>query len=120
MVRLDVEIQSDSRMQVSVDLRLTDDLGRAVGYGSLGNLNEKELVELGKGTSWLTFGFPIRQLAEGKYYMSIDLSKPDVEYYDRADHCLSFEIVRTPPEGTRRVLSQSWGYGSYEIPLERF
>jgi len=119
-VRLDVEIESNYERHVSLDLRLIDDVGRPVGYGSLGAFNEKELVKLDKGTTSITLAFPIRQFADGTYYISIDLTQPDVEYYDRVDNCLSFEIVRTPVEGTRRVLSQSWGYGSYEISLERF
>jgi len=49
----------------------------------------------------------------------MDLGKPDVEYYDSVDNCLSFEIIRSPAAGARRVLQQAWGYGAYEISLEK-
>jgi lipopolysaccharide transport system ATP-binding protein len=118
-IQLDIEIESDEERRVSVDLRLIDDVGRPIGYGSLGAFNEKELVKLIRGTTSMTLAFPIDQLADGVYYISIDLTKPDIEYYDRAENCFSFEILRVPVGGAHRVLSQSWGYGAYEISLQR-
>ena len=66
----------------------------------------------------MSISVPIYQLAVGTYYISMDLTIPDVEYYDRAENCLSFEITRPPREGERRVLSQTWGYGSLQLPLK--
>lgn len=118
-VRLDIEIQSNSAMQVSLDLRLTDGIGSPVGYGSLGNLNDNDLVKLDKGSTEIMMTFPIRDLASGTYYISLDIGNPDVELYDKVDNCLSFENVRAPTGGARRIVSQSWGFGAYEIPLNR-
>jgi lipopolysaccharide transport system ATP-binding protein len=117
-IHIDLEIESDEERRVSLDLRLIDDIGRPVGYGSLGAFNENELLKIGKGVTSIMLDFPTGQLADGTYYICIDLTQPDVEYYDRVDNYLSFEISRTPVEGARRTLSQSWGYGCYEIPLK--
>ena len=117
-VTLYVEIQSDAARHVGLDLRLTDGVGRPVGYGSLGAFNEGELVLLQIGKTLLTLSFPACHLAEGTYYISMDLTTPDVEYFDKADNCLSFELVRAPDKGARRVLSQAWGYGSVELALK--
>jgi len=61
--------------------------------------------------------FPIGNLAVGVYFISIDLTEPDHEYFDRIENCLSFEVARPPAEDTRRVLLQSWGYGAFQLPL---
>ena len=118
-IQIETEIRSGSAIQVSLDIRLTDDVGRPVGYGSLGSFNEEEMVLLSKETTFVTFAFSAKDLAEGIYYLSMDLSQPDVEYFDRVDSCLSFEIVRSPTSGAKRVLHQNWGYGSYELSLKR-
>lgn len=118
-VQLDIEIQSDSGIQVSIDLRLTDEAGRPIGYGSLGNLSDNDLIQLDKGLTSIKMVFPVGELAGGTYYISLDIGKPDIEFYDKVDNCLSFENVRVPSRGARRILLQSWGFGAYEIQLRR-
>lgn len=45
--------------------------------------------------------------------------KNTIEYLDRAENCLFFEVVRPPLEMGGCVRSQEWGFGSIEFPLER-
>jgi lipopolysaccharide transport system ATP-binding protein len=117
-VQIDLEIFTTERKGVSLDLRLADSTGVAVGFGSLGTLKPSQLLELKPGLNPVSFTFPIHQLAVGSYFVSLDLTLPDAEFYDRVENCLSFEVVRAPSNDAIRVLSQSWGYGSFEIPLE--
>ncbi|MBW4630326.1 MAG: hypothetical protein KME30_00010 [Iphinoe sp. HA4291-MV1] len=105
-------------MSVGLDLRLTDGIGNPVGFGSLGTLNAKHLIKLKLGINTISFRMPINQLAIGKYFISLDLAKPDVEYYDKIENCLAFEVTRPPEEGGIVVLSQTWGFGCFEINLE--
>jgi lipopolysaccharide transport system ATP-binding protein len=118
-VQLDLEIFTAEKRRTSIDLRLTDGMTVSVGFGSLGGLNSSQMLELKPGLNKFSFSLPINQLAVGTYLISLDLTLPDIEFYDRVENCLFFEIVRPPSDGARRVLSQSWGYGSFELPLNR-
>lgn len=118
-VKIETEIFTEKQKQVSLDLQLTDSLGAPVGFGSLGALNANEQILLESGSNKISFALPVNQLALGSYLISIDLTQPEVEFYDRAEHCLSFEVTRRPHNGATRVLPQSWNYGSFEISLIR-
>lgn len=113
-----LEISSAVEKNISIDLRLSDGAGGAVGFGSLGALCEDQLCELKKGIQKIAFSFPTENLAVGLYFVSIDLTEPDHEYYDRIENCLVFEVTRPPSPRSRRVLAQSWGYGSIQFPLK--
>ncbi len=116
-IQIDVEIFSGEKNQVSLDIRLTDGVGNSVGFGSLGTLNSSQLIKLKPGLNPISFIIPIAQLAIGKYLISLDLTKPDIEFYDRVENCLAFEVMRPPSKDCIRALSQSWGYGCFEINL---
>jgi lipopolysaccharide transport system ATP-binding protein len=110
-------IVSHEARNVSIDLRLRDRFGNPVGFGSLGALDSTRLIRLSPGSTYVSFSMATSSLATGVYLVSLDVSLPDVEFYDRLDDCFSFEVIRPPSEGARRVVSQKWGYGSVEIPL---
>ncbi|MBD2099631.1 ABC transporter ATP-binding protein [Leptolyngbya sp. FACHB-261] len=116
-VRIDVEVFTNEPKQVSLDLRLSDGMGSPVGYGSFGALDPTKLVELKSGLNRISFTLSTEQLAVGTYSISLDLTLPDVRYYDRVEDCLQFEVVRTPSRTAKRVLPQSWRYGSLELTL---
>jgi lipopolysaccharide transport system ATP-binding protein len=117
-VQLDLEIFTSEKRCVSLDLRLADGTATPVGFGSLGTLKPSQLLELRPGLNSVSLIFSINQLAVGSYFISLDLTLPDAEFYDRVENCLSFDVVRPPSDGFVRVLSQSWGYGSFELPLK--
>ena len=71
------------------------------------------------GVNIISFSFSLATLAVGSYSLSIDLTNPRYEHYDRIEKCLKFEVNRPPCNGNITVLKQNWGYGSIEIPLER-
>ena len=119
LLRIDTEIFSDKVRSVSLDLRVSEISGAAVAFGSLGALDAAKLLQLNAGITTVSFTVPIDMLAIGGYYLSLDITQPDLEYFDRLENCLTFEVVR-PPQGTaRRVLSQNWRYGSIELPLSK-
>jgi homopolymeric O-antigen transport system ATP-binding protein len=119
VVNVECCISSKVSKAVSLDLRLADQSGYTVGFGSLGTFDPANMIQLDPGESLVCLQFPSGQLAVGSYFVSLDLTVPDVEHLDRAESCLRFEITRAPTGGQRRVLQQSWGYGSYELPVNR-
>jgi lipopolysaccharide transport system ATP-binding protein len=116
-VKIALKIFTEGQRRCTLDLRLYDASGTPFAFGSLGTLDNKQMLNLIEGTNELAFSLPIDQLATGNYTISLDLTLPDAEYYDRVDDCLSFEVTRPPKVGHIRVLSQAWGYGNLEIPL---
>jgi lipopolysaccharide transport system ATP-binding protein len=117
-IQIDTEISTSAQKITSLDFRLKDSLGNSVGFGSLGTLKPDRLISLEVGLNSISFIFDIDRLAVGSYFISLDLSMPDIEYYDRVDDCLQFDVVRPPENGHIRVLNQSWRYGCYEIDLK--
>ena len=118
-LRLKTTIRSLAPRRVSLDIRLSDAAGNHVGYGSLGQFDEDALVNLIEGETECSCSISVGQLAVGTYYIGLDIATPDIEYFDRLDNCLSFEIVRTPTGSARRVLMQSWGFGAIDIAVKR-
>ncbi|MFM5898415.1 MAG: polysaccharide ABC transporter ATP-binding protein [Dolichospermum sp.] len=118
-VQINVGIYSKKSCEVSIEMRLYDSMGIPVGFGNLGLYNPSQIIQLKEGLTSVSFSFPISQLAIGSYYIGLDLALPMLEYLDRIDNALYLEIVRSPINGASCVLTQSWGRGSIEIPLER-
>src|SRR5262249_26795586 len=116
-VQVDLAILTNVACALSIDLRLTDVLGNPVGYGSLGAYVEREKVSLRPGENRVHFEILTDRLATGQYVGGIDLNNPEVEYYDRVDNCIKFEVIRQLTERRARVLLQAWGHGSYELPM---
>ena len=119
LLNLQVTIKAESQKTCSLDVRLTDGLGSAVGYGSFGTLSSDESVKLEKGINEIRFSLDTSRLAEGSFALSFDLSHPHVEYFDRAEQCLEFSISQSARTNRTRALLQTWGYGSNELSLIR-
>lgn len=118
-IQIEVEIYSQEVNIVALEMRLTDAIGNPTAFGSLGALDPSDKIKLKPGVNSISFEFPINQLALGKYFISLDITRPEIEYYDQAENCLFFEVVRPPAPGRTRVLSQSSGFGCFEIDLSR-
>jgi lipopolysaccharide transport system ATP-binding protein len=117
-IQIDAQIYSDKEKSIALELILIDVVGVPIGFGSLGSLNPNQLIELKVGHNTISFNLPINQLALGKYFISLYLTKPDIEYYDRAENCLYFEVNRRPQKGHIKVLSQSTSHGCFEIDIK--
>ena len=100
-----LRIVSNEARNVSIDLRLKDRLGNPVGFGSLGALDSTRMIRLLPGSTFVSFSMATSSLACGIYLVSLDVSLPEVEFYDRLDSCFSFELVRPPSKGAGRVVS---------------
>ena len=110
-------IISDKRTKISIDVRISDQNFNPFGFGSLGSFSEENLVDVIEGENVVSFSFITTNFANGKYYLSIDLSYPKVQHYDRLIDCLYFEVQKTPLNKISQVFTQDWGYGCIEIPI---
>lgn len=118
-IQIDLEIFAETKQKLGLDVRLFDATGCSIGFGDLGTTRLSQLIDINPSSNLVSFTFPIHQLALGAYSIDLALALPWIEYLDRAENCLSFEVVRPALEEGGSVLSQEWGFGSVEFPLER-
>lgn len=117
IAQMEIEVLANEDTTASLDFRFSDNIGSPVGFGSLGTLKPDQLVDFHKGMNLVRVSFSTYFLAIGTYYVSVDITHPDAQYYDRVESFLSFDVVRPPIDGYIRVLNQAWGYGSIEVSL---
>lgn len=116
-ILIDLSIHSSEQRNTSLELILSDFCGIPIGFGNFGIYRSNEAIELEVGLNYVSFSFSIAQLAVGSYAISLDLALPWLEFYDRLENCLFFEVVRSVKDPDSCVMLQSWGYGSIEISL---
>lgn len=110
-------IYASQSIDISIDMQILDSVGDNVGFASVGTFDYGKMLSLQSGENEIMLSLDTSSLAEGNYICSIDLTKPNIEYYDRNEKCLSFEIVKKKDALTRRRLLQSWNYGSVQFNL---
>jgi lipopolysaccharide transport system ATP-binding protein len=115
-IQLHLTIAGGSERKVNLDQRLFDAGGTPVGFGSLAGLRDNSWITLSGDETRIVVSFPVDMLVDGRYFLSLDLTLPGVEYFDRVEHGLTFELAR-PPEFGRRRLSQNSGVGVVEFPM---
>ncbi len=114
-IELNLEIYSPTEINSSIDLLLSTPLGVPAGYGSVGSFDFSKMVCLKSGINKVTIHIETVSLAVGQYFISIDLTEPNIQYFDRCTSCLKFDVVS--PEQGHRPLEQAWNYGSIELPV---
>ncbi len=116
ILKLRTEITSDSTSNVSIDIRLLDMSGTAIGFAAVGSFNSSQSIELRKGQTVVVSEHDISMLAQGSYQVQIDIAQPTFGYFDRIEGFLGFDCVASPQPGCYRRMQQSWGFGSVEFP----
>jgi len=111
---------SDQERSVCLDVRLQDMTGVPVAFASLGTMDDKTRLFLKPGDNDVNMEICVEGLANGRYLVSIDLLEPYVQYFDRHDTVLKFDLERSPAFGRQRVLLQEWGKGCCELPSRTF
>lgn len=117
-VDLRLKVHATQETTASLDIRIKEASTAPVGFTGLGSLNDDEMIHFKVGINHLHVRLRSDALANGSYLASLDLTHPNVEYFDRVEDCLRFTIDRPPAFGAQRTLLQSWGYGSFQMAAE--
>ena len=115
-INVEVILQSLIDLKCSIDFRFKTKNGIPVGFGSCGAFNNTDLLNIKKGSNKYSFQFSVENWALGKYFISLDLTIPDLKYLERLDNIMMFELVRKS-ENDRRVLDLDWNYGPHQINI---
>lgn len=119
VARVNIEMASEIRTRLAIGLRIKDQIGSSVGFGSLGHFNSEDLIDVAPGTNHFEIGLPLDHLALGEYLLTIRVAVPHAALIEEIEDCLALTVDRPPRAGMTRSLPQSWGYGSVEFPLQR-
>ena len=114
---IEVIIHSKKEKRISIDCRVNNHLNICFAFASLGAIEEDKLVDVNSGLSNYKICLHISHLALGNYNLSIDLTDPYKEYYDRVESILPFEIIKSATISNHRYMSQDWNYGSYQMDI---
>jgi lipopolysaccharide transport system ATP-binding protein len=114
---LQLTISGRMRKRCSVEFKLFDALGVAIGFASIGLLNPAEAFELREDVEELRCRLELPRMARGIYRVSVQLAIPMVEIIDSTEEGLLFELHPMPLAGYTRVMESSWGYGAFEFPI---
>ncbi|HEV2136867.1 MAG TPA: polysaccharide ABC transporter ATP-binding protein [Terracidiphilus sp.] len=114
-LRLTVGLNVHERASVAIELVVRDTLGVPVGWASVGALNSDQKLNLLPGRIGVTSLHDVSVLGDGRYSLTIMISRPDIEYLDRWEDCLQFELSEEPVLGAERRLQLGWGFGGVEF-----
>lgn len=115
IIILNIEVCSLINQSISIDIRLKDMTGVPVGFGSLGAFEPKNMVSIKNGINKFKISLSTKNLAVGNYFISVDLTIPDITYFDRLEDVFMFDIMKFFSE--RRYLEQAWNYGAYKLDI---
>lgn len=102
---------------VAIDFRLKTWTMEYVGFGSLGTLRRENALSLKHGKNEFILKVSTHLLATGEYSLSIDVTNPNFEYYDRQDDCIFFEITSFESIYSS-YLDLKWNYGAHLLDVE--
>jgi hypothetical protein len=114
-IRLELTFYANENVRGSIDIRLKDRFGAAIGFATVGGFNPGQMVTISRDKSRFLVHIDASGLAKGVYTLSVDLAIPNVSYLDRVEDCLSIDIGPKPAGQNQRVLEQDWGFGSFLI-----
>jgi lipopolysaccharide transport system ATP-binding protein len=117
-IHLLIDVIAKTSRSASLDIRLKDQSLVPVGLAGMGSINCNDMLHFSQGTHRIEFVIETGCLANGVYVLSLDLTHPNVEYYDRVEDVLSIQIDQPPKSENHRVMLQSWGIGAYNLPLQ--
>ena len=109
-----IEIASAAQDRIIVNLRLRDYLGAPVGMASLGGFDPAQMLELQAGNNHFAITIACPTMANGSYFLDLDLERPYNHMVERIIDSLSFQVGRVPAAHAR-VLQTAWGVGSIEL-----
>jgi lipopolysaccharide transport system ATP-binding protein len=114
---IELNIHSVIASKISIDFRIHDRLNTCFAFASLGATEKSKLVEVHAGFNSYKIALDISNLALGNYSLSLDLTEPNKEYYDRTEFALFFEIIKNTKSLNQRYMNQNWNYGAYQMNL---
>jgi len=114
-IRLNVNVFSNYEQKCSIDFRIKTVNNVPVGFSTVGAFNSDEMLRMKTGENLFSFEIDINNWAKGKFLISIDLTIPNVIYFERLENILLFEVI--PLDVTPKI-DLNWNYGAILLPVK--
>jgi lipopolysaccharide transport system ATP-binding protein len=116
-IALSIRTNSPQSRSVSIDICLRDSYRNPIGFASTGVFSLSKNVPIPEGTASLAVTLTTPKLAIGQYSLDIFLTDPFIEFIERIEDAIRFEIEDGDPQ-TIQPFQQKWGYGSVHLDVK--
>ncbi len=110
-----IDLTINSSIAFAVEAQLLDRSGSQVAYAEIGATHEGKKIPCVEGEHSFEFTIPSSNLANGVYYLTIEITVPFERYLARTKEQLTVEINNGAP-GATRIFTQDWGIASVRLP----
>ena len=108
---LKIGLHAPEAQKVEIATWINDQTGCTIGFAPLGSLMSDSPIDLDRGVNEVHICIDVSCLAIGNYALTIEITKPFAEIFDRLDNCLVFNIEAGLFEGVLQPLKQDWNVG---------
>ena len=117
VIELSIRTNSPQKRNVSIDICLRDSYRTPIGFASTGAFNLSKDVVIPEGVALLRATLTIPRLALGQYSLDLFLTDPFVEFIEKIEDALRFEVEGSDFQAVQQF-QQKWGYGSVYLEMK--
>ena len=110
-IEIDANIFAPAAFEGAFNLYLKDEVTSPVGAASLGGMGAWQKMSLAQGSNPIGLKLTLPRMAEGSYFIDLELSDPNKKRVALFDSCVEITVVPEIENGCAEVLRQSWGFG---------
>ncbi len=118
-IAVNLTIRCVSPHRLGVEFLLSTPAGAVVAFADAGSLDASESLDLNPGEHTFCWNIDASRLANGTYFLAVQLVDPGLTVHIRHEHSTPLELCRPPTPSSRRVLEQSWQAGHVQLQMRR-
>lgn len=115
---ISLALKSTTHQSVGIEFILSDDAGTPVAFADAGSLNPNMQFPLTPAATELSWRINTRGLANGSYFLAIQLVQEEKGVLLRYDYPVMLKNSRMPQPPNRKVLHQDWQAGTVHLPIQ--
>ncbi len=116
-IALDLTLRAKLPGRLALEVIVKSSIGTPVAFADAGSLRFDQALVLTPGDTRSRWLLDASQLANGGYFIRLQLFEVGVEHHLILDHPAAIEVTRATPDGVDRVLQADWNVGAVTLPL---
>lgn len=118
-IDVDLTIRCSSRQKIGLEFHLSTASGVPAAFAESGSFAPSSSLDLSPGDHSFSLRIDTSSLANGPYFLSVQLVEPGHKVKLRCDYPTLLDVYRSPVEPARRVLEQAWHVGYVQLQVRR-